>query len=116
MLYTLLASGRYGARVPSGLLYYTQSEEVVRVGVRWNEVRGLVMSRNEVVGYLVRRAEGGAGKVKEVEKKDPVLPPTIDDERMCKQCYALDACSLYRKVCSSLLLPNSRLSVTNTGN
>lgn len=71
---------------------------MVRVGVGWNEVRGLIASRNEVVGYLVRRAEGKAGKGREMQKES-VLPPTIDDERTCKQCYALDACMLYRKVC-----------------
>ncbi|KAF9234817.1 Dna2-domain-containing protein [Melanogaster broomeanus] len=65
MLYTLLVEERYGVEVPSGLLYYTQSEEV--------------------------------GKAPE-----PFLPPTIDDERACKRCYALDTCMLYRKAVENL--------------
>jgi DNA replication ATP-dependent helicase Dna2 len=34
--------------------------------------------------------------------EEPFLPPTIDDERTCKRCYALDTCMLYRKVSSPL--------------
>jgi DNA replication ATP-dependent helicase Dna2 len=26
------------------------------------------------------------------------LPPTIDNARECKMCYAVDSCMLYRKV------------------
>ena len=28
----------------------------------------------------------------------PILPPTIDNERECSKCYAVDACMLYRRV------------------
>ncbi|KAG9309431.1 hypothetical protein JVU11DRAFT_10683 [Chiua virens] len=38
ILYTLLAEEHYGVEVPSGLLYYTQSEEVVRVPRGRNEL------------------------------------------------------------------------------
>ncbi|KAG6382086.1 Dna2-domain-containing protein [Boletus reticuloceps] len=73
MLYTLLVEERYGVQVPSGLLYYTQSEEV-----------------NEMAAYMMRR-------VNQSKATEPFLPPTIDDERTCKRCYSLDACMLYRK-------------------
>ncbi|KAK0186636.1 DNA replication factor Dna2-domain-containing protein [Armillaria mellea] len=88
MLYSLLAEERYGLEVSSGLLYYTQSEEVVQVDVNRNELRGLIMARNEMAGYMVRRHE---------DPPEPFLPPTLDDERLCKRCYVLDACMLYRK-------------------
>ncbi|KAK0235314.1 AAA domain-containing protein [Armillaria nabsnona] len=88
MLYSLLAEERYGLEVSSGLLYYTQSEEVLQVDVNRNELRGLIMARNEMAGYMVRRHE---------DPPEPFLPPTLDDERLCKRCYVLDACMLYRK-------------------
>ncbi|KAK0473383.1 DNA replication factor Dna2-domain-containing protein [Armillaria novae-zelandiae] len=88
MLYSLLAEERYGLEVSSGLLYYTQSEEVLQVDVNRNELRGLIMARNEMSGYMVRRHE---------DPPEPFLPPTLDDERLCKRCYVLDACMLYRK-------------------
>ncbi|PBK71331.1 Dna2-domain-containing protein [Armillaria solidipes] len=88
MLYSLLAEERYGLGVSSGLLYYTQSEEVLQVDVNKNELRGLIMARNEMACYMVRRHQ---------DPPEPFLPPTLDDERLCKRCYVLDACMLYRK-------------------
>lgn len=90
MLYTLLAEERYGVQVPSGLLYYTQSEEVVRVPRGRNELRGLIDARNEMAAYMMRRVNQG-------KAPEPFLPPTIDDEHPCKKCFVLDACMLYRK-------------------
>lgn len=79
----------------------------------WNEIRGLIGIRNSLAGFVVRR--GSAGRGRENDKKgqgevmdEPFLPPTIDDERTCKRCYALDTCMLYRKVSSppsSILFP-----------
>ncbi|KAH7884747.1 Dna2-domain-containing protein [Phlebopus sp. FC_14] len=89
MLYTLLAEERYGVEIPSGLLYYTQSQEVVRVPRGRNEIRGLIGARNEMAAYMMRRANQG-------NESMPFLPPTIDDERACKKCYMLDTCMLYR--------------------
>lgn len=91
MLYTLLAEERYGVEVPSGLLYYTQSEEVVRVPRGRNELRALIIARNEMAGYMMRRTN-------QIKTQESFLPPTIDDERICQKCYALDTCMLYRKV------------------
>ncbi|KAF5357379.1 hypothetical protein D9758_005868 [Tetrapyrgos nigripes] len=89
MLYTLLVQERYGIDVSSGLLYYTQSEEVVEVPASRNELRGLIIGRNELATYMMRRQRKGSS--------EPFLPPTIDDERVCKKCYSLDSCMLYRK-------------------
>ncbi|KIM55426.1 hypothetical protein SCLCIDRAFT_17374 [Scleroderma citrinum Foug A] len=90
MLYTLLAEERYGVEVPSGLLYYTPSEEVVRVPRGRNELRALIIARNEMAGYMMRRTN-------KIKTQESFLPPTIDDERICQKCYALDTCMLYRK-------------------
>jgi len=94
MLYTLLASERYGVEVPSGLLYYTQSEEVVRVPQSRNELRALMGARNEMAAYMMRRNTHD----KQQEIEEPFLPRTIDDERLCKKCYVQDTCMLFRKV------------------
>jgi DNA replication ATP-dependent helicase Dna2 len=110
MLYTLLAAERYGVEVPSGLLYYTQSEEVVRVPQSRNELRALIGARNEMASYMTRRNTHS----KEQEIEEPFLPPTIDDERLCKRCYAVDTCMLFRKVCSSFF-STSRADVMATG-
>jgi len=111
MLYTLLAQERYGASVEDGLLYYTQSEEVVRVPRGRNEIRGLLVARNEMASYIVRRSGEGAGTKEtgadvdvDVEEGAPFLPTTIDDERVCGRCYALDTCMLYRRVGDSSFL------------
>ncbi|GAA5968485.1 hypothetical protein JCM11641_007653 [Rhodosporidiobolus odoratus] len=55
MLYTLLMSDRYDEEVDSGLLYYTQSNEVFRVQAARNEIRGLILARNRFATYLHRR-------------------------------------------------------------
>ncbi|OJA09599.1 hypothetical protein AZE42_10955 [Rhizopogon vesiculosus] len=98
MLCTLLAAERYGVEVSSRLLYYT-SEEVVRVPQSRNELRALIGARNEMAAYMMRRNTHG----KEQEIEEPFLPPTIDDERLCKKCCALDTCMLFRKVVENVV-------------
>lgn len=113
MLYTLLMAERYGMSerfhliadtdadadgpkgvpVPFGLLYYTQSDEVIRVAAARNEIRDLIMGRNEMACYIIRRQPAIAGA-----PSKPFLPPVIADERICGRCYSVDACMLYRKV------------------
>ncbi|KAK4052776.1 DNA replication endonuclease-helicase Dna2 [Microbotryomycetes sp. JL201] len=73
MLYTLLMSDRYSGslftwygvlklkfavkdeEIASGLLYYSQSNSVVRVQAARNELRGLILARNEFATFLHRR-------------------------------------------------------------
>ncbi|EIW80184.1 Dna2-domain-containing protein [Coniophora puteana RWD-64-598 SS2] len=92
MLYTLLAAERYASDVPAGLLYYTQAEEVVRVPRSRNELRGLIVARNELAAWMMKRSGG-----KEVKEGERFLPETIDDKRVCGRCYVLDSCMLYRR-------------------
>ncbi|KAJ3509904.1 hypothetical protein NMY22_g16142 [Coprinellus aureogranulatus] len=112
MLYTLLASERYGTDVPDGLLYYTQSDTVLRVPRSRNEIRGLVVARNQLASYMIKRI-GRESDIKrkrreEIEQEsetdieqiginaEAFLPPPIDSEHACKKCYVLDTCMLYR--------------------
>ncbi|TRM57387.1 AAA domain-containing protein [Schizophyllum amplum] len=105
-LYNLLAAERYGVEVPSGLLYYTQHDEVVNVPSSHHEVRGLLSARNDMAAYMMRRMrvpKRGAESDEEPPVEEAFLPPTIDDERVCKRCYALDTCMLYRKAVENVV-------------
>ncbi|KAJ6508771.1 DNA replication factor Dna2-domain-containing protein [Mycena sanguinolenta] len=118
MLYTLLTEERYGAQVSSGLLFYTQSEEVVRVPTTRHDVKGLTGARNELAAYMKRRIQKYSGHRKDGEdaqmpepaEPEPFLPPTIDDERICKRCFALDTCMLYRKTVENVVDTNSPIA------
>lgn len=98
MLYTLLMSERYGVQVDEGLLYYTQTEEVVKVPAARNEIRSLMVSRNQLASYMIRRSHRRVKGVERGDIEEPFLPPTIDDDWVCGKCYAVDTCMLYRKV------------------
>ena len=100
MLYTLLMSERYGYQVDEGLLFYTQSEEPIKVLASRNEIRALTMARNDMVHHMAKKADDLVKKAK-LDKFEPTsehLPVTIDDEYACARCYGLDTCMLYRKV------------------
>ncbi|KAL0959129.1 hypothetical protein HGRIS_014422 [Hohenbuehelia grisea] len=113
MLYTILVEERYGVEVPDGLLYYTQNEEVVAVPRGRNEIRGLIMARNEMAGYMARRA-------RHLEAKQPAftpevhafLPPTVDDQWVCKRCNVVDTCMLYRKAVENVVDTDSPIADT----
>jgi DNA replication ATP-dependent helicase Dna2 len=93
-----------GVPVPAGLLYYSQLDSILRVEARPNEIRALIMARNELAAWMSRRRSlappsGAAMPAEETAIEDlAYLPPTIDNARECKMCYAVDSCMLYRKV------------------
>ncbi|KAJ6585002.1 DNA replication factor Dna2-domain-containing protein [Mycena capillaripes] len=115
MLYTLLTEERYGAQVSSGLLFYTQSEEVVRVPATRNDLKGLIGARNELAAYMNRRIQKTEYRKDKDQKAavkaaEPFLPATIDDERTCKRCFALDTCMLYRKAVENVVDKDSPIA------
>jgi DNA replication ATP-dependent helicase Dna2 len=83
MLYTLLMSDRYDVDVKCGMLYYVDAKESIRVRALRNEIRGLIMGRNELAKWIKSR-EG--------------LPEMLKSPRDCKNCYASDSCLVYHKV------------------
>ncbi|PPR05940.1 hypothetical protein CVT24_006662 [Panaeolus cyanescens] len=112
MLYTLLLSERYGVPVKDGLLFYTQKEdgEAVRIPRGWHEIKGLVGVRNGVAGWLWKRTKQGDSKKNKKEKAGPnddkpreiedegaFLPAPVDQEWLCKKCYTLNSCLLFRR-------------------
>ncbi|KAL0569245.1 DNA replication endonuclease-helicase Dna2 [Marasmius crinis-equi] len=108
MLYTLLAQERYGVEVSSGLLFYTQKDEVVQVPRSNNEVKHLIIARNEIAAYMKLRQNA----LKSGSSEERFLPPTIDDERTCKRCYSLDSCMLYRKAVENVTDDTSPIADT----
>ena len=101
MLYTLLMSERYGYQIDEGLLYHTQSDEPTKVPASRNEIRALLVARNDIVHHMSKKADD-LTKMAELGKFGPTnehLPETIDDGFICDKCYGLDTCMVYRKVC-----------------
>lgn len=83
MLYTLLASDRYDLNVLTGLLYYMEANEMVRIPTIKNELRDLIIKRNAVADYISSRDS---------------LPEMLKDEYSCSRCYAKTSCFIYHKV------------------
>ena len=100
MLYTLLMSERYGYQVDEGLLYYTQSEEPIKVPASRNEIQALVVARNDMVHHMAKKVDDltREAELGEFGPTNEHLPPTIDEDHTCGKCYGLDTCMLYRKV------------------
>jgi DNA replication ATP-dependent helicase Dna2 len=100
MLYTLLMSERYGYEVGEGLLYYTQSDEPMKVTASRNEVQALIVARNDMVHHMEKKASHLAREAElgEFKPTDEHLPQCIEEEYDCERCYGLDTCMLYRRV------------------
>jgi hypothetical protein len=88
-----------GVEIPSGLLYYTQSEEVIEVPRAIRELRNLLIRRNELAEHMMRRQRENL--------TTSFLPPSLEDNWACNRCYAVDSCMLYRKVSSIFVQPLS---------
>ncbi|MCO5599936.1 hypothetical protein L7F22_054043 [Adiantum nelumboides] len=99
MLYTLMMSDRYRRHIDCGLLYYSKSAELHIIRTARNEIRGLILARNELASYMTRKQgneeEAVQFLIETMTRSE--LPATIDDERTCSRCYVSDSCMLYRK-------------------
>lgn len=92
MLYTLLLSDRYDIDIMYGLLHYLEKKErnadkpvmgdTIRVKGVKDELRHMIIQRNEVARYAVHRQK---------------QPPLLNDSRVCKNCYSKSACFTYYK-------------------
>jgi DNA replication ATP-dependent helicase Dna2 len=82
-LYTFLLSDRYDIDVLYGLLYYLESTETFRVHSVRNELRGMIIQRNELAGYIRERL---------------ALPPMLKNKRMCGSCYAQESCFIDHRI------------------
>ena len=82
-LYTLLLSDRYDVNVVCGVLYYLETSNTFRVESIRNEIRHMIIERNELACYVH-------------EKLD--LPPMLKKPYMCKSCYSKTECFTYHKL------------------
>ncbi|KAI9596628.1 DNA replication factor Dna2-domain-containing protein [Syncephalis fuscata] len=82
LLYTLLMSDRYDQSIDLGLLYYLKSGTTKLMSARDNEIRGLLITRNELADYLANTSR---------------LPPLQKNAYKCQRCFAVDACAIYHK-------------------
>ena len=82
-LYTLLLSDRYDIDIVYGVLYYMETSAMSRIPAVRNELRHMVMQRNELASYIRERLQ---------------LPPMLQNAFKCGRCYAKTSCFLYHKL------------------
>ncbi len=82
-LYTLLLSDRYDINVTCGVLYYLETSKTFRVQAVRNEIRHMIIQRNELACYVRNKLE---------------LPPLIKKPFLCNNCYAQTPCFTYHKL------------------
>lgn len=82
-LYTLLLSDRYDVDVTCGVLYYMETSKTFRIeGIR-NEIRHMIIERNDLACYVRDKLE---------------LPPMLKKPYLCKACYSKSECFSYHKL------------------
>ncbi|RMZ78750.1 hypothetical protein DV737_g3742, partial [Chaetothyriales sp. CBS 132003] len=82
-LYTLLLSDRYDVNVTSGILYYMETSKTFRVESIRNEIRHMIIERNELACYVHDKLD---------------LPPMLQKPHTCKSCYSKSECFTYHKL------------------
>lgn len=79
--------------IESGLLYYTQSSDVIHVQATRNELRGLIVSRNDIARYLTH---GKASYVNDSADDIAGLPPSQPPRLVSSPVKPAPAASPYR--------------------
>ena len=82
-LYTLLLSDRYDVNVTCGILYYLETSKTFRVESLRNEIRHMIIERNELACYVHDKLD---------------LPPMLKKPHLCKACYSKSECFTYHKL------------------
>jgi DNA replication ATP-dependent helicase Dna2 len=82
-LYTLLLSDRYDVNVTCGVLYYLETSKTFRVEAVRNEIRNMIIERNNLACYVHDKLE---------------LPPMLKKPYLCKSCYSKNECFSYHKL------------------
>ncbi|KAG0000757.1 Tripartite DNA replication factor [Entomortierella chlamydospora] len=82
MLYTLLMTDRYDVDVRLGLLFYLKTGEFILVPAPHDEIRTIIMQRNEIAAY-----EGNLA-----------LPPMIKSTQKCGRCFSFSSCIVLHKL------------------
>ncbi|KAK9472748.1 uncharacterized protein V1510DRAFT_126073 [Dipodascopsis tothii] len=82
MLYTLMLSDKYDMDVTYGILYYMEALETHSVSAVRNEIRGMIVARNELARSARDRGE---------------LPEMLRKQFMCQRCFSATPCFVYHK-------------------
>ncbi|CCJ30384.1 unnamed protein product [Pneumocystis jirovecii] len=77
ILYTLLLSQHYDINVNFGILFYLEKGETIQVFAVHNEIRGLIITRNNIAKYL---------------KNYQNLPCMLKNTFTCKRCPVREPC------------------------
>ncbi|KAF9280610.1 Tripartite DNA replication factor [Mortierella alpina] len=83
MLYTLLMTDRYDVDVQWGLLFYLKTGEFIRVPAPHDEIRTILMQRNEIAFY---------------EEQKLALPPMAKSTSTCGRCFSFSSCTVLHKL------------------
>ncbi|KAJ2978232.1 hypothetical protein NUW58_g7560 [Xylaria curta] len=83
-LYNLLLSDRYDIEIVYGVLYYMESSQTYRIPTIRNELRHMIMQRNQLACYIRERSVR--------------LPPMKKSANSCGKCYAKVPCFIYHKL------------------
>lgn len=86
ILYTLLLSEYYGENVEFGLLFYLEKGETIQVFPVHNEIRGLIITRNNIAKYL---------------KNNQELPSMLKNMFVCRKCPMRKPCFIFHKAIES---------------
>ena len=82
-LYTLLLSDRYDVNVTCGVLYYMETSKTYRIESVRNEIRHMIIERNELACYVRDKLD---------------LPPMLKRPHLCKSCYSKTECFTYHRL------------------
>ncbi|KAM0331664.1 hypothetical protein ACHAQA_003343 [Verticillium albo-atrum] len=83
-LYNLLLTDRYDIEIVYGILYYMESSQTSRIPAVRQELRHMIMQRNQLACYIRERSVQ--------------LPPMKKSKHMCNKCYAKSACFIYHRL------------------
>lgn len=83
-LYNLLLSDRYDIEIAYGILYYMETSQTIRIPTIRNELRHMIMQRNQLACY--------------VRERSVQLPPMKRSTNTCDKCYAKVSCFIYHKL------------------
>lgn len=83
LLYTLLLFDRYRRPIDYGLLFYISTGDLIRMPSFRDEIRAILIKRNQLAEELVKNDE---------------LPCQVRNEYLCKQCNHLDSCIIFHRL------------------
>ncbi|CAK7264901.1 DNA replication endonuclease-helicase Dna2 [Sporothrix epigloea] len=84
IMYNLLLSDRYDIEIVYGILYYSEHSQMLRIPAVRNELRHMIMKRNDLACY--------------VRERSVQLPAMLRNRNTCGWCFAQTSCFVYHKL------------------